>query len=178
MNRTEIANYALALIGVPRITDLTDGTKTANKISGLIVPSEEYVLRLHDWPSHTATQALALTVDTPLVGFAYRYSLPPNTRIIELVGGGAYRIEQQYLETDLNPVYCRYVLPATGDYSDPLLSEAIALHLAQRLAIDIADDQTKRAAIQQEFMMVMQQARSVASNEGTMADDTPGWWFP
>jgi hypothetical protein len=177
VNRTEIANYALGIIGAQRISSLDETGPAAAKCKSLLPVSESHVLRLYDWPSHTAREVLPLVDPIPeSAPFEKAYTLPSNSRVLGIEPQGAYIIERGILFTDATICCCRYILPPASEYPDELLSECIALHLATRLAVDMADDLQKQMAIKQELQSTLAQARLIAGDEGTAPDTGTPWW--
>lgn len=181
MNRTEIANYALGVIGSQRINSLDDSSTIAAKCKNLLPVSEGHVLRIHAWPSHTVRMVLPMIgVEHPAQENApksFGYVLPHNLRVLGVEPATPYVIENGVIFTDSATCTIRFVSPPTAEYTDPHLAEAIALHLATRLAVDMADDLQKQATIKQEYFQVLDQARQIASDESTDADDSRAWWY-
>jgi hypothetical protein len=99
-------------------------------------------------------------------------------RILGITPQGSYLIENGTIYTDDDTCTVTYVKPPTEDYADTHLAEAIALHLATRLAVDMADDLQKQATIKQEYESVLYQAKQIASDEASDGDESRAWWYP
>ena len=120
-SNVEICNVALARVDRQRITNLLDGSPSANDCSVIFQPTRQELLRGHDWNFARARQKLARLSAAPTYEFQYAYQLPTDwlaTRAVhDSEDGGVspvYRAEGQTLLADAEDIYLTY----TKDVSD------------------------------------------------------------
>ena len=178
MNRTEIANYALALIGNARITSLDESSVLANRLKDMLPFSERAVLREFDWPSMIGRASLNRLVTTPdNAPYAYAYAPLDWSRLINVVKGSVYLYEGDYIYSDDVTLTVKYIKPPQEEYHDIGLSEAISLHLAMRAAIDIAKDESLQAMLAREYEKIQGKAIGLAIRESDGETQPPAGWF-
>ena len=93
MKDVQIANMALDLLGVDRISSLADPTRFGKAAAANFDIAAEEVLRAYDWPfAVTYTVPQANEGDEPLNGFSYSYVLPDDYITVLKFGNSDYSI--------------------------------------------------------------------------------------
>ena len=120
MTKVEIANYALAIMGVDPIMAFTDKTKVAQIINNVYEPTLKTVLSLHDWNfalKRVKLNTLATNQQSDLWKYAYQET-NDVLKIESLRDGNDNKINYEEFENVIysndNPVYLRYVYYADG----------------------------------------------------------------
>lgn len=166
-----ICNLALSNIGKDNINDLTEKSAEARACNQLYAQTRDVLLQSFPWAVAGKTVALgALDNDKPGVWrhsyaqpadclqirwirprYAGDAAIPPETLKPDLDEAGremqyAYALEGDRLYCDLSPALLRYTCRLTDPtkYS-PLFIEALAWHLAVRLAMPLTRDPKIRA---------------------------------
>lgn len=183
-----ICNSALAKIGVGsdgRISSLTEGSRNANVCNEQYAKLRDALLRSHKWNFATARAKLARLADTPVFEFDYKYQLPTDwIRIIAVhdndngIGRVHYKIEGRTLLCDAEDIYLRYIKRAT-DPNDmpPDFRETLATLLARDLAIPIAQSNTLKQDMKDDFKRAARRARSTDAIEDTPEAMPEGSWI-
>lgn len=179
-SNVEICNVALTRIDRKRITDLLDGSTSANDCSALFAPTRQELLRSHDWNFARARQKLARLSAAPAYEYDHAYQLPTDwlaTREVHEDEGGAssprYRIEGQTVLSSVDDIYLTY----TRDLTDPAGMPAdFRSLLSFRLAEQLAKTSTVREEMGQDALRYNKRARSVDSIEDDAEDIPPGGW--
>lgn len=149
----DVCNRALAKIGNVTISSLTEGSD-AQKYCSLFLP--EVIAETLDRFDHQATikeLELALDTETPLLDYAYQYKLPADfLRMIAVeTDGDEYVVEGNYIKTDTNPVYIKYIsMPETPVVLPPHIIRAITSELALKLAPPLTSDEALYARVDRE----------------------------
>lgn len=144
----EICNVALTRVDRKRITDLLDGSTSANDCSAIFSPTRQELLRSHDWNFARSRRKLARLSESPTFEFSYAYQLPTDWLAVRSVhntvdGGGniTYRIEGRSILSDASDIFLTF----TKDVTDPALMPAdFRSFLAYRLAEQLAKTSTVR----------------------------------
>lgn len=151
---TDLANYALAHLGEPQITDIDGENNTARLCKRFVSDTIDEVIRSHRWNCATARATLTRLSEAPAHGLTYAYQLPAGfLRLLE-VNGEAWEGTDEFFEieedkelrTDVSTVKIRYLKRIGVSDMDPLLAEAVAFKLASKLAVPITaklDQQTQ-----------------------------------
>lgn len=145
MNDTDIANYALAHIGEPKISSIDDtGSKEARICKQLLTPIVQETLRKHRWNCAIKRATLSALVETPNHHYTTLYQLPADfMRLLELNGEPAsdsdefYEIEGKRIATNSDEAEIRYVAEIEVSEFDPLLVKAVAMELASSIAVPL-----------------------------------------
>ena len=165
---TGICNSALAKVGAARITALDEGSKNANLCAELYENCRDDLLRAHSWNFAAARTKLPRDADVPAFGFAYRYRLPADFLRAYIAYGDAaacrlipYRIEGEFVLTDAEDVYLRYVRQvADANAMTADFREALACLLARELATPIAQSNTLEEKLEARFRARLRRART------------------
>ena len=148
-DETSICNAALAKLGCPLITSLSDGSKHAQFCSRFYASTRDEVLAAHRW--NFAMKRATLTKSTaPAFEWKYSYTLPSDClRVVQLNGyettetRGEFSVEAGLLLADADTAQIRYVAQITTASLFPtLFIEALATKLAANLAGPLTGSQT------------------------------------
>lgn len=173
MNLTEIANYALAQIGEPKISSIDDtGSKEARICKQLLTPVIRETLRKHRWNCATKRATLSALVETPNHHYTYLYQLPTDfLRLLELNGEPAgnsdefFEIEGKRIATDSDTAEIRYIASITSDGFDDLLTEVVAMELAAKIAVPLTAKLELQTQCKNLARMAIGQARQIDAIE-------------
>ena len=78
MERIDIANIALSMLGVDQITSLDDESNTAEQVKLHYIPARDATLEAHEWSFAIERFEPALLTAAPLFGAANQFSIPVN----------------------------------------------------------------------------------------------------
>jgi hypothetical protein len=170
----DLCNMALGRVGAGRITALTDATNEANWCNLYYEQTRNEVLRARNWRSATETQALARETTAPLYGWSYQFSMPTYPRalrIIEVYPASDYeRMGRKILSNELE-LTLKYVKEIEDPNElDDILTEAIVLRLASKLATAVANKPELAQSLWREFIGAMQFAKQ-ADGADSSGDD-------
>ena len=178
----EIINAALAEIGAPAITDLSDKTPEARAASRNYPLVRDAVLRLHPWNCAQKRDTLTSpSVTAPAWGFANAYDLPADfIRLIALEGDPfqRFRVEGLQVLSDSSEVNILYVY-RLEDVSkmDTLLRQAIATRLAAQIAMTLKGSSDQVVRLFQLADAKLAEAQGIDSLEGPVEIHQPGSWL-
>ena len=135
--------------------------------------SRRAVLRMHRWNCATKRAVLETVGDTPAFGFSYAHTLPADFMRVhtvwdsgQIVDEACYRVEGLELLSNATELWLKYVWDLQDVTKfDPLLDEAIALHLAWKIAPVLAASEVKREQLQNDWMDALKRARFADSTE-------------
>lgn len=182
-SNVEIANIALLILGDETITSLADNSARARLANGLLSSVRRQVLRANFWNCAISRAALAQDSATPVHGWDYQYTLPPDClRVISINedesladAGDDFKVEGRKLLTNETTVNLRYVKDISNpEEYDPLLYKSIACRLAADMAYAITGSASKAEQAEGLYLRVIEEARSADGQEGTpeRVDDT------
>ena len=162
-----ICNRALQRIGAKTIQSLTGDSVTARACNTAYEPLREALLRKHPWNCAITRASLAADASAPAWGRANAFALPSD--YIKLVheyeeGNLTYRdwlIENgKILTNDSAPLKIRYVYNLKDPVRmDPLFREALSAYIAQELAEQLTESNTKKREAKEWFKDVLAEAR-------------------
>jgi len=145
MTETDIANYALAYLGEPKISSIDDtNSKAARTCKQFMAPTIAEILRSHRWNCAIKRATLTRLTETPNHHYSYFYALPTGfLRLLELNGephndsDEFFELENNKLATDSDTAEIRYIKNIETSDFDPLLTKAVALSLASTVAVPL-----------------------------------------
>jgi hypothetical protein len=145
MNATDLANYALAHIGEPKISNIDDaGSKEARICKQLLTPIIQESLRKHRWNCAIKRATLSALVETPNHHYTTLFQLPTDfMRLLELNGEPAgdsdefFEIEGKRIATNSDTAEIRYIAEIEVSEFDPLLTKAVAMELASSISVPL-----------------------------------------
>lgn len=173
---TDLANYALAHLGEPQITDIEGGGTVESLCLRFVQDTIDEVIRSHRWNCATDRATLTQLSAGPNHGLTYAYQLPASFLRLMEVNGEAWEGSDQFFEienserllTDQSVVKIRYLKRIGVTDMDPLLGEAVALKLASKLAVPIT------AKLEQQTQMLGLYDRCIRKAASVDALETKG----
>lgn len=180
---TLVCNLALALLGEQRIKELSEDTKEGRLCSIHFEQTRREVIQRHHWRDARKRASLARLVDGPAFGWLYQFQLPGDLiKIIEVRLGiemdtaapqRSWMIEGTKLLTNCESTAILYVSDAPTVEMRPLLINAIATHLAAKMALSLTGDSRLQGALFQKaeedtYEAWLQDAREHSSGENSM----------
>lgn len=164
--QTEVANRALAKLGLPRVTSLDEDTPAATEIREAWVGLRQAMFRTHPWRFAVARRQLAADGTPPAFGFALRYQLPPACMRLLQVGlepdyPPRYEVEAGFILTDAKaPLPIRFVFDEVNVAAwDPAFAEAFAARIALELCERVTGSTTKRQLAEADYREQIRVAR-------------------
>jgi hypothetical protein len=175
MNKTELCNLALGLIGSKRIvtSDLSNNTNTEARYCKLFYdPTKKAALRLCKPSCATKRANLGTAVSaTPAFRYDYAYQLPNDcVRVIQMEElEYEWRREGDKLLTDESTAKIIYIFDLTdASKFDPLFVEVFSVWLGLKLAIPLSADKEIRDSLLNQLIKVSRPlAQGVDSQESS-----------
>ncbi len=169
-----ICNNALLRIGASTITDLEEGSDSANILNQIYVPTRDALLRKHFWNFATKRVALAASVTTPAFEWSYSYALPSDFIRVNRIfnSDGPFKLEGTSILTNITaPLNLVYIARITDPTQfDPIFIDALTLILAIKIGSRTSGDGFNPAALYQELEQTMRSAQMVDAQEDTPQD--------
>lgn len=164
-SKTEIANRALSLLGIPRVSNIaTAGNKPANVINGMWDIERRSLIAAYPWNFAAEMASLAKLSAAPAHTWDNQYQLPSDYLMLTKVENDPrYEIMQKKILTDEgSPLKIWYVkdITETGDF-DPLFAKAFAVHLAHEACEELTQSNSKKADLAQHLQAVLTTAWQV-----------------
>jgi hypothetical protein len=178
-----ICNLALSNMAKDNISDLDEASPEAKLCKQFYEHVRDTILQAYPWRFARKTASLAEIANTKEDRWLYAYRRPTDClKVIRLndanladylpysdgiVGGAfAYDLEGTSLFCDLTPAYLEYTVRLEDPTKfPPLFVEALAWHLAVRLAMPITRDPKARADAYQLAMRMQNEAAVADANE-------------
>ncbi len=198
VSNVDICNRALQKLGAPRISTLNDSNPSARavKLAYDIVRRSE--LRKRVWNFSIMRASLAADSPAPTWGRQNSFTLPSDfirlaesypeslTNDINVIGVTVaftaqftgqkdWVLEKNKIVTnDSDPLQIRYVQDITDTtLFDPIFSEALSTAIAFEIAEELTQSNTKKTALGQHYMSLIEEAKSANSIEVAPADPPP-----
>ena len=171
-SETEIASNALTKLGASPITDIDDPyAQRAVLCKSYYKNTRDAVLRAYPWNCAIERMALALSLDTPVYGYSYKFQLPVVPyclRVLEVEEDVEHKIEGRFLLCDESSVNIKFIkrIEDTGLF-DSLLQEAIECRLAAELAYPVTGSPTLIQAMWALYAEKLREARTIDAMEIT-----------
>lgn len=103
-SQTQFLNACLGRVGAARITAIDDGSTNANHCLDVYEATVKAALRSHTWDFADKYAQLELDVATPLLQFAYQYTLPFDfVRLVQYIGFLTTSVDQDPLIVTADP---------------------------------------------------------------------------
>lgn len=186
-----ICNLALSNLAKDNIQDLDEASTEAKLCKQFYEHSRDTLLQVFPWRFARKTSSLAELTNTKDKRWAYAYKRPTDCLKVRRVtdeaqldylpygdgavaGGYAYDIEGTTLFCDLSPAFLDYTC-RVDDVTKfpPLFVEALAWHLAVRLAMPLTRDPKIRADAFQLATKMQNEAAAADANEVRETSDYP-----
>jgi hypothetical protein len=157
---------ALSRLGQPPITDIDEGTVTADKMKAVWDEVRDYVLVSHPWNFAVKRASLAQLVETPAWKWSYYYQLPTDclrvTQLGDLTDEKLWEVEAEgRLATDETTANIEYIarIEEEGRYSPGFVSA-----MAYRLAAEKAFDMTGRLDLAKQLLQLWPRELAIAAS--------------
>ncbi len=182
-----ICNSALIKVGVGeegRISGLDEGSKNANVCNEQFFKLRDSLLRRHLWNFSIAREKLAKLTEKPKFEFDNAFALPSDwLRTVSVssndTGHGVvpYKIEAGNILSSSTDIFLRYVRIIT-DPNDMTVDfrEVLATLLARDIALAVAQSNTIKQDMAQQYRRTMAAARSVDALEDFPEQMPQGSW--
>ncbi len=179
---TDLANYALAHIGIQKVTDISDtGSGSALACNEFFPHVIQEVLREHIWNCAVTLVGLSEISPAPEFGWEHKFQLPgDNLRVLDLNRQPWWGYATQYFEvrgdtvlTNWDTVQLRYVREIEVHEMDPLLAEAIAVKLASKIAVTLSASLQIQGQMNQLYTLTVSKAKQANAIEQGAPDSRP-----
>jgi hypothetical protein len=173
--QTDIANLALSHLGDRRINDIEDTNDTnAEIVADNYLHAVDFVFESHEWRWALKQAQLALLPTTPVVRYAYQYSLPSHFARLANLSDSAlmyplsdeWDIIDQKLMTNLGVAYCEYVSSHWDESIWPaFFAEPVSVKLAALCAPRVSHSLSSRADLEDKFIKQILPAARVTDSQ-------------
>lgn len=178
---TDLANYALAHIGIQKVTDISDtGSGSALSCAEFLPQVIEEVLREHVWNCAVTLAALSELLPVPEFGWSHRYQRPGDfMRALSIneypwgCGTEYYEIRADQVFTNWDTCQLRYVRRIEVFDMDPLLAEAIAVKLASKISVGLGAGLQVQGQMNQLYTITVSKAKQANAIEQGAPDSRP-----
>ena len=186
-SEVSICNMALVRLGQQRISSLTvTGNNLRVELCNVFYEAtRDELLAAYEWSfalSRTSLPELSLDNYTD---YSYMYMLPSDDlRTLCILDSSDFseteedwRIEGDYLYSNVSPAYIKYI-KRVSDTSlfPPLFIEALYLRLATKMCLKLAQDQSLLTILFQEYSIAMQSAMCVSGANSKRRDKETVLW--
>lgn len=164
----EVCNIALGKLGEPRITSLTDDTRTARDCNAHYEFVRRRELRKHIWNFAKTRVILAPDSAAPAFEYDYQFSLPSDwIRTHPRVEDTDWVTEGRKIYTNLSDTLELLYIRDVEDVNqwDTLFLEVVACSLAVDLAEPLTQSSAKKNTMSQEYKAALVEARKVNAFE-------------
>jgi len=202
ISSTDICNRALQKLGAKRIATLNDASPSARAVNLAYDIVRRAELRKRVWNFSIQRASLSADAIPPSWGRQNSFTLPPDflrlaesypeqlTNDVNVVGVTVaftaeftgmkdWVIEQNKIVTnDDAPLEIRYVQDITDTtLFDPLFSEALSTAIAFEICEELTQSNTKKQAMGQHYLAIIDEAKLANSMEVAPADPPPDTWL-
>lgn len=180
---TAVANEALSLIRQPDLLDLdSDQNNVARIVRKHFAGTRDAMLRRYPWNFATERALLTNVPPAPAFGFKYRYALPADClKAREVIGcrNDQWKVERRMILSDRPPqLKLLYTRNATEvSLWDALFRTAFTRALAVACGPELAADDERIKALQEEARGALFEAFPSDAAEGTPDDMDQGDWL-
>lgn len=183
MNGVEVCNLALGYIGqgasrpIESITG-SDTSEAARACVRLFQPSLDQMLRAWRWGFAMKAASLAMPAGVEIPGYRYAYTYPTDCLFLHGLCDEStdptrdpstlvpFKRFGLYIASDLPDAWALYTVRlADTSTADPLFNEALAWHLAEKLAIHLKADPRMAQYAGERARVALSIAQSAAANE-------------
>lgn len=173
-SNVEICNVALTRVDRKRITDLLDGSTSANDCAVIFAPTRQELLRNHDWNFARSRQKLARLAAAPTYEFSFAYQLPTDWLSVRAVHATSaatmqlpYRLEGQTVLSDAAEIFLTY----TKDVADPA---AMPADFRSLFSYRLAEQLTKSSTIREEMFRAVRKSMKQSKSSDAIEDFAEG----
>ena len=187
-----ICNLALSNIGKANISDINEASAEAKSCKQFYAHTRDMLLQSYPWRWAGETQALAEVTNNKERRWIYAYQRPSDCLKIRRItdedmadympysqgtvraGGFDYALEGSIIYASISPAYLEYTKRVEDPtLFPPLFQDALAWHLAVRLAMPLTRDPKIRAEAYQLAQATLATAQSSDANEVRETSDYP-----
>lgn len=184
-SEVEICNRALQKIGAKRITSLTQDAPNARACNVAYFVLRDMELRNHPWNFSIKRAELAADATPPDWGRQNSFTLPSDFLCLrpdypeDNLNCKDWQIEGKKIVTnDAAPLYIRYTYRVTDpNEMDALFREALATKLAIEICEEIAQSNTKKADLKDDYRDIINRARKANAIENVSAEPPEDTWL-
>lgn len=172
-SQVEICNLALAKLGhMPFIANIGENSKAANLFSVFWEPVRDSLLREYLWKFARQRVTLAPLVDAPVFDGGNYFQLPSDSlRVVApsesyRYGYGRWFVEGDKIVADTNALSIVYIKRVEDTaLFDPCFVQALAAKLAYECAMPLAQSQSLKDQMLNEYKMAVVKAAFVGATE-------------
>lgn len=183
-SNVEICNRALQKLGAKRITSLTQDSVNARACNVAFEPVKLALLRSHAWNFAISRASLAADATAPTWGRANAFQLPSDyVRLLppypeDNLSTLDFQIEGKKIYTDDSaPIQIRYIYNVTDpNEMDTLFRELLATQIAFELCEEVTQSTSKKAALKEDKIEILREARRINAIENVAADPPEDTW--
>lgn len=162
-----ICSSALIMMGADEINSFDDATAEAKLASSVYIDTKEALLQYHPWRFSLIQKDLGgALVDTPVIGWKYKYQLPSDLlRIISVDGNPDYEVFGDALYT--NQTTCKIVYQKKVDEKDmpAYFVRCLQFQLARIFSISLQEDVAKMDMFDKSADKEMARARNIDAQQ-------------
>jgi hypothetical protein len=166
---TQICNRALGRLGSNTISDLHDGTQSAEYCGRFLPEAIEHILGQWDFKFARRRQRLAMNADRPAFGWQYQFNYPMDCiRLVKVYGGSnskpdecvPYQVENGKILADTNALQIIYIArPNEPNLLPQSVRKAISTHLAYLLSTALTSNEQLTGLIAAESQAAIETAK-------------------
>ncbi len=183
-SEVEVANAALGEIGVGPINAFrpSEDNEPSRQVAINFDRTRDELLRKYAWNFSTTRQQLAAEATAPLMEFSTQYQLPTDPYCLRTLGiynsSGIrfdidWRVEGRKLLCNESVIFLRYLGRVTAVVLwDSLFTEAFIFRLATKISLPLTRNMNTKKAMQEQYELIIQEARTSDSLEGSMDEIT------
>jgi hypothetical protein len=179
-SKTQICNYALALVAAESINSIDDATETARLCKLHLDQTTREILRLANWRSCRKRAVLVANATAPVFGWDVAYLLPTDwLRTISFndidptnIRRELFEIENGELLTDeaeANIVYVADITTEAGgagfNRMDVLLTKVVYTALAAKLVWPLQQSRTLKESLEGSVLQYLKEAKSANARD-------------
>ena len=163
MNKVELINYSLYLIGETGIESLDEGSKKAKVASGIYPLALYEFLGEYTWYFATKRTTLALVADDNKGEFKYSFYFPSDyIRVVDVDfnENSKFRVEGNLIYYSSDSITLRYVFKQEDlNKFHPKALTALAYNLASKLIYIMFRDSKDIAMFEQKYLIALERAK-------------------
>ena len=167
------------MLGAPTITDISDGSVDADAMSISLPFVRDAALADHSWNFATKRIAPSLDPTAPLYDFTYRFNIPSDyIRLLGIQDDPPYKIEGDYILSDVNPLRIKYTYRQTNVLRwSPLFKIYVAIMLASANAELLTQSTALEERLEKKAIGVLAKARFADATEDDPDDVEANLWL-
>lgn len=166
LTQLDIINTALVSLGAEPVQSLAENSAHARAAKAFWNLALLATLRAHPWNFAISRKVLAPQATAPAFGFGYSFQLPADWLRTLSADVDSYKQEGSTILCDQMTVNLRYVrLVDDPARFDALFGDALAAHLACKLAIPLTQSSSQAQVCWNAYSALLKLARSVDSQE-------------